>query len=108
MKKIVLYAFRGDPMCFVHVMLNALDLNANGYDVKVVIEGEAVKLIQELWENPLFQKTIPLIDCVCRACSAKMGVLEYNERSGLNIGGEMSGHPSMSKYIENGYEIITL
>lgn len=108
MKKIVLFAFRGESMCFVHVMLNALDMKEKGYDVKIVLEGEAVKLVKELEENPLFKKTMPLIDCVCRARSKKMGVLEYNEASPLNVCGDMSGHPSMSAYIAKGYDVIAL
>jgi hypothetical protein len=27
-------------MCFIHVLLNALQLNKFGYEVKVVLEGE--------------------------------------------------------------------
>jgi hypothetical protein len=48
MKKIVLVAFNGEFMCFVHVLLNALDMKERGYDVKIVIEGAATKVIQEL------------------------------------------------------------
>lgn len=108
MKKVVFFAFKENPMCFVHVMLNALDMKEKGYDVRIVLEGEAVNLIQELGSNPLFKKTIPLIDCVCRACSAKMKVLDYNQNSQIPVCGEMDGHPSMTKYIEQGYKIITI
>ena len=112
MKKYVLFAFNGNPNCFVHVLLNALDLHEKGYEVKVVLEGESVKLVQTMTEsaNPLFKKVVDLqlIDCICRGCSAKLGVLEYNERSNLPVGGDMSGHPSFSSYIEKGYDIITL
>lgn len=111
MKKYALFAFRGDPMCFIHVMLNAIDLKTKGHEVKVILEGEAVKLIKPMQEdnNPLFHKMQDqnLIDCVCRACSAKLGVLEYNEQSGIRLADEMSGHPAMSTYTDQGYEIIT-
>lgn len=111
MKKFALFAFRGDPMCFIHVMLNALDLKASGHEVKVILEGEAVKLIKPMQEdnNPLFKKLQEqnLIDCVCRTCSAKLGVLEYNEQSGIRLAEEMSGHPAMNTYIAQGCEIIT-
>ena len=40
-EKVVLVAFQGEPMCFVHVLLNALDMHERGFDVKVVIEGAA-------------------------------------------------------------------
>jgi len=110
MKKYVIFAFNGDPMCFTHVLLNALDMDEKGYDAKIVIEGEAVKLIKELEDNKLFNKAKEknLIDGVCKGCSAKLGVLEYNEKSGIPLVGDMSGHPSMESYIVRDYEIITL
>ena len=50
-----LFVFNGDPMCFIHVLLNALDMKAKGYKVKVIIEGAATKLVPELAkeDNPL-------------------------------------------------------
>ena len=42
MKKMVIFAFRGDPMCFVHVLLNGLDIANRGKEGKIVIEGDAV------------------------------------------------------------------
>ena len=29
--KTVLFVFNGDPMCFIHVLLNALDMHAAGH-----------------------------------------------------------------------------
>jgi hypothetical protein len=43
MKKVVLFAFNGETMCFIHVLLNGLDMKANGYDIKIVIEGDGYK-----------------------------------------------------------------
>lgn len=112
MKKFAIFAFKGEPMCFVHVLLNAIDMKNKGIEAKIVIEGEAVKLIKELEEssNPLYLKAKAegLIDCICKACSAKLGVLEFNESTGIPLMGDMNGHPSMMAYIEKGYEIITL
>ena len=48
-----------------------------------------------------------LIDCVCKACAAKMGALEGVEAQGLPLCSEMKGHPSMARYIDAGYDIIT-
>lgn len=114
MKKVALFAFGGEPMCFIHVLLNALDMSKRGYEVKIVIEGAATKLVPELGKegNPMFQlyekaKGLDLIDGVCKACSSKMGVLEGVKLQGLRLLDEMSGHPSMALYRENGFEIIT-
>ena len=55
MKKIALFAFNGELMCFVHVLLNAIDMNDRRYEVKIIIEGSATKLVPELAqpENPM-------------------------------------------------------
>jgi len=112
MNQFVIFAFNGNPMCFVHVLLNALDLESKGMGGKIVIEGEAVKLVEEMETSgsPLYRKAKEkgLIDCICRACSSKMGVLEYNATVGIPLGGDMTGHPSFSSYIEKGHQVITL
>jgi len=47
MEKVALVAFNGEAMCFVHVLLNALDMQEKGCAVKV-IEGAVVKVVNEL------------------------------------------------------------
>lgn len=112
MRKVAFFPFKGEKMCFNHILLNALDLHGKGVDTKIIMEGEAVKLIKVLEEeeNKLYKKVkdLGLFDSICKACSAKMGVLEYNEKSGIPIKGGLQGHPPMYDYIKDGYEIITL
>ncbi len=112
--KVALFAFNGELMCFVHVLLNALDMNDKGYEVKVVVEGAATKLIPEIAQasSPMNQfytkvKERALINGACKACSNKMGVLEAIRAEGIALLDEMTGHPSMARYMEEGYEIIT-
>lgn len=109
-----LFAFNGDPMCFIHVILNALDMNKKGYEVKVIVEGSATKLADQFEndDNPFFKKyqelkNLGLIDCFCKACSNKMGSLKKVEELGFPTCEELMGHPSMAKYIKQGYSIIT-
>lgn len=113
MKKVALFAFNGELMCFVHVLLNALDLHENGYDVKVVIEGTATKLVKELAiEGKPFAnlykklKESDLIDCVCKACATKTGSLDAAVDQKLTICGELSGHPSIRRFKESGYDVL--
>lgn len=112
MKKIVFFAFKGDPLCFNHVLLNALDTKAKGHDAHIVMEGEAVKLVMGLEQSKhpawLKAKELGVIDSICRACSAKMGVLDQNLTAGIPLVGDMAGHPPMAPYIENGFLVITL
>ena len=114
MKKIALFAYNGEFMCFVHVLLAAVDMHERGYDARIVIEGAATKLVPELAEeaNPMHRlyekaKGLDLIDGACRACSNKMGVLEEIKVQGIRLLDEMSGHPSMARYLEEDFEIIT-
>ena len=53
--KVALFVFNGDPMCFIHVLLNALDLNEKGIEAHNIVEGAATKLLPELLktDNPL-------------------------------------------------------
>lgn len=112
MKKVVFFAFEGKKMCFMHVLLNAIDLHEKNHVAKIVVEGEAVKLIKELEEeeNKVYfkAKELGLFDSICKACSAQMGVLEFNETVGIPLNGEMNGHPPMQTYLRDGYEVITL
>ncbi len=112
--KVALVAFEGEAMCFVHVLLNALDLDAKGHEVAVIIEGAATKLIAELADpaKPFANlyadvKERGLVKAVCKACAAKMGGLEAAEQQGLPIVGDMKGHPSLEPWLTDGYQILT-
>ncbi len=114
MKKVALFVFNGDPMCFIHVLLNALDMKEKGIDGRIVIEGAATKLLPELEKegNPLHKlwvkvKAADLIDGVCKACANKTGTLDDAVSQGLMLLNDMSGHPSMSGYMDKGYEVIS-
>ena len=113
--KIAIFVFSGDEMTFVLALLNALEMEEKGYYVKIIIEGSATGLINRIdKEDDLFSKFYKkakeygLIDCVCRACSVKTGAYEEAQKEGLTICGELLGHPSMERYISEGYEIITM
>jgi hypothetical protein len=114
MNKTALFVFNGDPMCFIHVLLNALDLDAKGHEARIVIEGAATQLLPKLIEveNPLNQLwtrciTAGLVAGVCRACANKMGTLEAAKDQQLPLLAEMNGHPGMAVYMDAGYTIIT-
>lgn len=113
-KKVLLAAFNGESMCFVHVLLNALDMEEKGYDVKVVIEGSATRAVKELTdpESPFANlysevRKRGMIDCVCQACASKMGALESARQQGLPLCAEMKGHPALAQYLEQGYQVLT-
>jgi hypothetical protein len=113
-RKVVLFAFNGEPMCFVHVLLNALDMEEKGFNVKIVLEGNTPKTANALNDpkakfHKVYQavKEKNLIDCVCRACSAQVDALEGIREQGLPLCDEMTGHPSIARYLTEGYQVIT-
>lgn len=113
-KNILLLAFRGELMCFMHVLYHAVDLHAKGHTVKVIIEGAATQLLADL-DRPdkpfsaLYHQVrdAGLIDSVCKNCAAKMGALPEAEKQKLTIKDDVFGHPGLGPFIEAGYQIIT-
>jgi hypothetical protein len=113
MKKVALFAFRGELSCFVHVLLNALDFREKGYEVQVVLEGEATKLVAELARpgnhlHELFEKTkaLGLFAGVCRACSHQLGTQEAAVAEGFPLLDDMHGHPGMARYRDDGFTVL--
>ena len=114
MSKVAMFVFNGSPMCFVHVLLNALDMHARGDTVRIVMEGEATQLVAQLaqpdnWLHNLWRKACDqdLVAGACKACAQKLDVRTSVEASGLALLDDMNGHPGMAAFREKGYEIIT-
>jgi hypothetical protein len=114
MLKVALVAFQGEIMCFAHVLLNALDLKQRGAEARIIVEGLATKLLQDLNHpenpfHPLYLKTreTGLIEGVCRACATKTGSLAEAQAQGLPLLDDMSGHPSLGRYLEAGFTVLT-
>lgn len=112
--KKVIFAFRGDPMCFIHVLLNGMDLHERGLGGEIVLEGEAITLLPEMRRqgHPLYSlyhkaREKNIFAGACKACSAKLKMTEVVEQEGLEQLADMTGHPAMATYIENGYDVIT-
>jgi hypothetical protein len=80
-----------------------------------VIEGTATKLVQDLGEDetqrfaPMYKKAreAGLIGCVCQACAVQTGSRQSAEAQHLKLCNEMSGHPSIARYMEDGYQVLT-
>ncbi len=111
-KNVVFYGFRGNEMCFTHLLINAIDMHENGINARIIIEGEATKTAKEMMEknHKMFTKAkdLGLIDGVCKACSNQMGVLDFFENTDLKILGDLYGHPSLTPYIKDDFEVIVI
>jgi hypothetical protein len=110
--KMLIVTFRGEMSCVQHGLLNVLDMAEKDIEARLILEGESTRLVRDLEEarHPLYlqAKEKGLIAGICQACSKQMGALEYNKTVGLPILNDLSGHPALEPYIQNGYQIITL
>lgn len=114
MNKNALVVFNGELLCFVHVLLNALDMKERGQEATIIFEGQSVKLVAELEKtdnafHQLYAKARQqgLIRGACKACSAKLGALEAVQAVGLPLLEGMSGHPPLAELQAEGYTVIT-
>ncbi len=112
MKKVLFYGMTGEKMCFQHTLMNALDLNAEGIDVKIIFEGASVKLLPvfETEKNALYLacREKNLIAGICYACSKVLGVYDEVKDLGLPLLNDMNGHAGMKSYILENYEVVSL
>jgi hypothetical protein len=114
MRKSALFVFNEDPMCFIHVLLNALDMHARGEEARIIVEGPATRLLPDLDQkgNPLHTlwdkaKSAGLVAGACKSCCTKMQTMESARAQNLALLEDMSGHPGMAGYRAHGFEIIT-
>lgn len=111
MKKYLFYVMQGKKMCFVHVLLNALDLHEAGHEVKIIFEGESVKLPKVFEEEKfglyLKAKEKKLFAGVCYACSVQLDVLDFNKSLDFPLINDMNGHAGMKAYVNEEYKVIS-
>ena len=113
MRKTALFVFNGDPMCFIHVLLNALDMHGRGEEARIVVEGSATRLLPELEQsghplNALWEKAKSngLVAGACKACCGKMQTAESARH--YPCLDDMSGASLRWPLPPAGFEIVTL
>ncbi len=112
MQKQLFVLFNFNKGIFTHILLNAFDLTEKGYEVGVIFESEACRLISEYetnnnekWER---LKNKNLIAAVCEVCAKAMNSLDSAKRQNLPIDGSMYGHPALEKWIKDRYQIMLI
>jgi len=113
MSKFALFPFRGEPMCFIHVLLNALNMHERGHEAVIVLEGDSCALVGAMARedhqlHTLYTKAkeAGLIAGACRACSTQLGAADAVRAEGIELVGSMHNHPSMAEYAERGFTVI--
>ena len=99
-----------------HALLYAVELAEKGYSVVLIFDGAGAGWANEFNkpENPLYKPYLKLqklgvVEEICDHCSKNMGVQEkLSERQKKSIVSDYKGHPSLVKWVERGYQILTL
>jgi hypothetical protein len=112
MKKQLFILFNFNKGVFNHILLNVFDLEQKGYEVGVIFESEACKLITE-YEHTNYDKFERLKDkklviAVCEVCAKGMGALESAKRQDLPIDGRLFGHPPLEEWIKDGFHLMII
>ncbi|MFX0152158.1 MAG: cytoplasmic protein [Candidatus Hodarchaeota archaeon] len=112
MRKQLFVLFNFNKGVFTHILLNVFDLEEKGYEVGVIFESEACKLITE-YENVNYDKfdqlkEKQLITAVCEVCAKTMGALDSAKRQNLPIDGRLYGHPPLEEWIKNGFHLMII
>lgn len=100
----------------VHALLYARELAENGYTVVLIFDGAGTGWANELSkpENPLHKhylkvKELGMVEQVCDYCADMYDVKkDLTEQQRKLLVGDYEGHPSLVRWIERGYQIISL
>ncbi len=99
-----------------HALLYARELAENGYDVVLIFDGAGAGWASELEkeDNPLHKQYIKfqelgVVEEICDYCAGKFNVKDsLSERQKKSLVGDYEGHPSLVRWIEQGYQILIL
>jgi hypothetical protein len=99
----------------VHGFWYADQLRDRGHGVEVIFDGAGTQGLASLLEpGHKYGHLVPaalqagILKGACPYCARAFRVDEVLEGSGIPFLDERSGHPDMGKYVDDGYEVITL
>lgn len=96
----------------VNALEMAKELKENDDDVRVVFDGAGTTFIPALEDeehdvHPLYKAVEDTIDGACKFCSKAFGVIKEVNKSDIDLLDDYDDHPSLRKYISEGYQVIT-
>ena len=90
----------------------AKELKEENDDVRIIFDGAGVTFVPELADenhdaHPLFKAVEDKIDGACKFCSKAFGVINEVRKTDIPLVAEYDDHPSLRKYIKDGYQVVT-
>ena len=101
----------------VHALLYAKELHENGHEVVLIFDGAGTEWAAELGNPASESKIKPMYDqlreagiteVVCDYCAGAFNVKESLITQKAPLLGEYAGHPSIAKWVNQGYQLLVL
>lgn len=102
----------GDLGRIVNALEFAKELTEHGDEAALIFDGAGTKWIGELADpdhdaHPLYEAVKSEIVGACAYCSAAFGAKNAVEEEGVELLDEYDRHPSLRRWIDEGYQIVT-
>ncbi len=101
----------------LHALLYATELRDKGYEVVLIFDGAGTQWAEEFSKPDSDSKLLPhykafagtgVEQIICDYCAGAFGVKEnLQERQGPLVS-EYKGHPSIAKWVDQGYQLVVL
>lgn len=99
----------------VHALLYSLEMKRAGYPVVLIFDGAGTGWAEKLRDpkHPLHAryeevKKAGVTEVVCDFCSGAFGVKDSLKKENAPFAAEFEGHPSILKWVKQGYKVIVL
>jgi predicted peroxiredoxin len=120
-RKILFILFAEDVCRQLHAFLYANDLHRKGYQIRIIVEGMATRLLADLEEAPprlqkavADAKTAGLIAGACLQASSGCGsaedrnIVDAIKARGVGFLSDLDNHAGIEPFIHEGYEVIAI
>ncbi len=92
-----------------NALVMAKEFKEEGHNIEIIFDGAGTEWVPELKKeshdlNPMYEAVKEDVESVCEFCAGAFKVETSDEDP---IAGGYEGHPSMTKYLEKDYEILT-
>ena len=101
----------------VHAFLYAKELKEHGHDVVLIFDGAGTEWAEEL-SNPESQSKLKpmyeqlrqagITEIICDFCAGAFAVKDRLSQRQVPLTAEYAGHPSIAKWVDQGYALIVL
>ncbi len=99
----------------LHALLYAEELKEGGYSVVLIFDGAGTTWAEALQDSTnklhsLYEqlKRVGVVEEICDFCSGAFRVKQSLKSRNVPLFSEFKGHPSIKKWVDEGYEIIVL